>query len=219
MKLAIFDLDNTLIAGDSDYEWGEFVVRQGLVDVEAYAQQNAQFYDDYCQGNLDIIAYQRFVFAPLVGLPVEALAALHQEFMQTVIYPLALEKASALIESHRQAGHELLVITATNRFVTEPIVRWLGIDNLIATEPEMNAAGQLLGDVVGVPSFQQGKIIRLQHWLNEKNMTASETWFYSDSHNDLPLLQQVNHAIAVDPDDKLRQHAQQQGWQIISLRA
>jgi HAD superfamily hydrolase (TIGR01490 family) len=218
MKLAIFDLDNTLIAGDSDYEWGEFVVRKGLVDATAYAAQNAAFYEDYKSGQLDIIAYQRFALAPLVGIPVEQLRALHQEFMQTVIEPLALPKALALIEQHRSQGHQLLVITATNRFITEPIVRWLGIDEIIATDPDFDEFGHVLGDVVGIPSFQEGKIQRLQQWLMQKGLAVSETWFYSDSRNDLPLLQQVNHPVAVDPDDVLRDYAQAQGWPIMSLR-
>jgi HAD superfamily hydrolase (TIGR01490 family) len=218
MKLAIFDLDNTLIAGDSDYEWGEFVVRKGLVDATAYAAQNAAFYEDYKSGQLDIIAYQRFALAPLVGIPVEQLRALHQEFMQTVIEPLALPKALALIEQHRSQGHQLLVITATNRFITEPIVRWLGIDEIIATDPDFDEFGHVLGDVVGIPSFQEGKIQRLQQWFMQKGLAVSETWFYSDSRNDLPLLQQVNHPVAVDPDDVLRDYAQAQGWPIMSLR-
>ncbi|MBP7900541.1 MAG: HAD family hydrolase [Gammaproteobacteria bacterium] len=218
MKLAIFDLDNTLIAGDSDYEWGEFVVRKGLVDAEAYAAQNAAFYEDYKSGQLDIIAYQRFALAPLVGMPVEQLRALHQEFMQTVIMPLALPKALELIDSHRQAGHQLLVITATNRFITQPIVRWLGMDEMIATDPAFDAQGHILGDVVGIPSFQEGKIQRLHQWLAYKGIIPDETWFYSDSRNDLPLLQQVTHPIAVDPDEVLRDYAQAHGWSVISLR-
>lgn len=218
MKLAIFDLDNTLIAGDSDYEWGEFVVRKGLVDAEHYARQNKLFYHDYQQGNLDIVAYQRFALAPLVGLPVAQLRALHQEFMQTVIEPLALQAAFDLIDRHRRAGHQLLVITATNRFITEPIVRWLGIDELIATEPEFDAQGHILGDIVGEPSFQMGKIHRLEQWMREQNVLPEETWFYSDSHNDLPLLQRVDHPIAVDPDAVLSAYAQQQGWEILYLR-
>lgn len=218
MKLAIFDLDNTLIAGDSDYEWGEFVVRKGLVDANAYAAQNAAFYQDYQSGTLDIIAYQRFALAPLVGMSVSELTRLHQEFMQTVIMPLALPKALELIDSHRQAGHQLLVITATNRFITQPIVRWLGMDEMIATDPAFDAQGHILGDVVGIPSFQEGKIQRLHQWLAYKGIIPDETWFYSDSRNDLPLLQQVTHPIAVDPDEVLRDYAQAHGWSVISLR-
>lgn len=219
MKLAIFDLDNTLIAGDSDYEWGEFVVRKGLVDPVAYAKQNAAFYEDYKAGNLDIVAYQRFALAPLVGLPVATLRQLHDEFMHDVIFPLALPKAFSLIDEHRQKGHELLVITATNAFITAPIIRWLGIDEMIATDPAFDEEGHILGDIVGTPSFQSGKIVRLTQWLEEKSYAPTEIWFYSDSRNDLPLLQQVNYPVAVDPDDTLRLFAQQQGWPIVSLRS
>lgn len=218
MQLAIFDLDNTLIAGDSDYEWGQFMVRKGVVDADSYAAQNDAFYRDYQSGNLDIFAYQRFVLSPLVGRSQEELIAWHYEFMQTVIAPLELAKARALIERHRLQGHQLLVITATNRFITEPIVQWLGINALIATEPERDALGRITGEVAGVPSFQQGKIERLQAWIAEQVHQPTETWFYSDSRNDIPLLSEVTHPVAVDPDDVLRQHAQDLGWPIISLR-
>jgi HAD superfamily hydrolase (TIGR01490 family) len=218
MKLAIFDLDNTLIGGDSDYEWGQFMVRKGVVDGEYYARQNDAFYEDYKAGTLDILAYQRFALAPLVGQSLETLAAWHVEFMQASIIPIELPKARALIERHRLQGHHLLVITATNRFITEPIVHWLGIDALIATEPERDELGHILGDVVGIPSFQEGKIQRLAHWLSQQKVAVSEMWFYSDSRNDLPLLQGVNHPIAVDPDDFLRAEALRLGWPVISLR-
>jgi HAD superfamily hydrolase (TIGR01490 family) len=218
MKLAIFDLDNTLIGGDSDYEWGQFMVRKGVVDGDHYARQNDAFYEDYKSGTLDILAYQRFALAPLVGQSVETLTAWHHEFMETSILPIDLPKARALIESHRLQGHRLLVITATNRFITEPIVHWLGIHELIATEPERDDFGHILGDVVGIPSFQKGKIQRLDNWLSQQETTVSEMWFYSDSLNDLPLLQRVNHPVAVDADDVLRAHAEHVGWPIISLR-
>lgn len=218
MKLAIFDLDNTLIGGDSDYEWGQFMVRKGVVDAEHYARQNDAFYEDYKAGTLDVLAYQRFALAPLVGRSLDELTAWHHEFMQTAILPIALPKALALIESHRIQGHRLLVITATNRFITGPIVQWLGIQELIATEPEMDAEGHILGDVVGIPSFQEGKIQRLDLWLSEQGKAVSESWFYSDSRNDFPLLQRVNHPVAVDPDDVLRAEAVARAWPIISLR-
>jgi HAD superfamily hydrolase (TIGR01490 family) len=218
MKLAIFDLDNTLIGGDSDYEWGQFMVRKGVVDKEHYAKQNDAFYEDYKAGTLDILAYQRFALAPLVGQSLETLRDWHHEFMQTSILPLDLPKARALIESHRIQGHTLLVITATNRFITAPIVQWLGIDHLIATEPELDAQGHVLGDVIGIPSFQEGKIQRLEVWLSQQKQVFSEIWFYSDSRNDLPLLQRVNHPIAVDADEVLRAQAMLLGWPIISLR-
>lgn len=217
-KLAIFDLDNTLIGGDSDHAFGQFLIGQGMVDVEHHTKVNDAFYEDYKSGNLDIIAYQRFALAPLVGLSVGELARLHQAFMQTVIHEMALPKARQLIEQHRALGHRLLVITATNRFVTAPIVAWLGIDDLIATEPSMSAEGEILGDVSGIPSFQEGKIQRLEAWLAEQDETFDETWFYSDSRNDLPLLKRVTHPVAVDPDTVLRDYAEQAGWVIMSLR-
>lgn len=218
MKLAIFDLDNTLIAGDSDYEWGQFMVNQGLVDAISYAKQNEAFYEDYKSGNLDIFAYQRFALMPLVGRSADELHHLHQLFMKDVIASLDLPKARALIESHRIQGHVLLVITATNRFITEPIVQWLGIESLIATDPARDEAGQITGDVAGIPSFQEGKIERLKQWLSAQAQQPSEVWFYSDSRNDLPLLQQVDHPVAVDPDDILRAHAIKNGWPVMSLR-
>jgi HAD superfamily hydrolase (TIGR01490 family) len=217
-KLAIFDLDNTLIGGDSDHAFGQFLIEQGMVDAQLHAQVNDAFYEDYKAGTLDIIAYQRFALAPLVGLSVAALDSLHQGFMQTVIHKLELPKARQLIEQHRALGHRLLVITATNRFVTAPIVAWLGIDELIATEPSMTAKGEILGDVSGIPSFQEGKIQRLDTWLAEQTETFDETWFYSDSRNDLPLLKRVTHPVAVDPDEVLRDYAEQAGWVVMSLR-
>lgn len=218
MKLAIFDLDNTLIGGDSDYEWGQFLVRKGIVDAEHYAAQNARFYEQYKDGTLDIFAYQRFAMAPLVGRSAAELAQWHEAFMRESIAPLDLPKARALIERHRLQGHRLLVITATNRFVTEPIVRWLGIEEIIATEPAMSADGGILGEVMGVPSFQDGKVKRLESWLSAQASALEESWFYSDSHNDLPLLRLATHAVAVDPDERLRLAAEQAGWPVISLR-
>ncbi len=217
MKLAIFDLDNTLIAGDSDHAWGEFLVAKGLVDKVGYQATNDQFYADYCAGNLDIIAYSEFVFGFLAQHELSTLQALHREFMTTVIKPIMLPKARALIEQHRQAGDRLLIITATNRFITEPIAQAFGIDELLATEPEF-IQGRYTGKVVDVPCYKEGKITRFQVWLSQQTISFSETYFYSDSHNDLPLLQSVDRAIAVDPDDTLRACAEQRAWPIISLR-
>lgn len=218
-KLAIFDLDNTLIAGDSDYAFGQFLIQQGMVDAQVHAKINDDFYEDYKAGTLDITAYQRFALAPLIGLSPTALSTLHQTFMRDVIEGMALPKAQELIAHHRNQGHQLLVITATNRFVTAPIVTWLGIDHLIATEPSVGLSGEILGDIVGIPSFQEGKIQRLDLWLAQQSETFDEMWFYSDSRNDLPLLQKVTHPVAVDPDEVLREYAQNAGWSIISLRS
>ena len=218
MTLAIFDLDNTLLAGDSDHSWGEFLIAQGLVDEHQHRAENDRFYEDYKSGSLDILAYQEFVLEFLTHHSSERLTALHQEFMASAIEPLLLPKAQALVDKHRQEGHTLLVITATNDFVTAPIVAHHGIEHLIATTAEQ-VDGRYTGKVVGTPSFQQGKIERLNEWLkHHPNLSVDGAFFYSDSHNDLPLLELVDNPVAVDPDDTLRAFAEQQQWPIISLR-
>ncbi|HQV80900.1 MAG TPA: HAD family hydrolase [Agitococcus sp.] len=217
MKLAIFDLDNTLIAGDSDHAWGEFLVAQGLVDGVWYKAQNDKFYADYCTGQLDIIAYSEFVFGFLAQHDMSYLQQLHQQFMAQVIQPIMLPKAQALIQQHRDAGDFLLIITATNRFITQPIGEALGISELLATEPQQQV-GRYTGKVEGVPCYKEGKITRYQAWLSTQNIMFEQVFFYSDSHNDLPLLKIVDTPIAVDPDDTLKQYAQQQNWPILSLR-
>lgn len=217
MTLAIFDLDNTLIGGDSDNLWGEFVCEQGLVESEEFARQNDQFYADYQAGTLDIDAYLRFALGPLTGRTPEELAPLHAAFMAQKIEPILLTKAMQLISQHRDQGHELLIITATNRFITEPIARRLGIDNLLACEAQI-IDGRYTGEPSGTPSFAAGKITRLEQWLEGRTTTMQDAWFYSDSHNDLPLLEQVDNPVAVDPDATLRQRATESGWPIVSLR-
>ena len=217
MTLAIFDLDNTLIGGDSDNLWGEFVCEQGLVDSADFAQRNAQFYADYQAGTLDIDAYLRFALSALKGKPAATLASWHQAFMDSKIKPILLPKAAALLEDHRQRGHELLVITATNRFITEPIVALLGLKHLVACEGEI-VDGVYTGEPSGVPSYHAGKVTRLHDWLDGRDTTLDGAWFYSDSHNDLPLLELVDNPVAVDPDDTLRARAVELGWPVISLR-
>lgn len=217
MTLAIFDLDNTLIGGDSDNLWGEFVCEQGLVDSTDFAQRNDQFYADYQAGTLDIDAYLRFALSALKGHSAATLASWHQAFMDSKIKPILLPKAAALLEDHRQRGHELLVITATNRFITEPIVTLLGVDNLVACEGEI-VDGVYTGEPSGVPSYHAGKVTRLYDWLDGRDITLEDAWFYSDSHNDLPLLELVDNPVAVDPDDTLRNRAGELGWPVISLR-
>lgn len=217
MTLAIFDLDNTLIAGDSDYLWGCFVCEQGLVDGDWFAAENERFYRDYQAGQLDIQAYLRFALSPLKGRPQEELAALHRRFMAEKIKPILLPRARQLLESHREQGHRLLIITATNAFITRPIAAALGIHDLLACEAEI-VDGFYTGEPSGTPSFHAGKVTRLQAWLAEEGLSPASTWFYSDSHNDLPLLQLVDCPVAVDPDPTLRQHAEAQGWPVISLR-
>lgn len=217
MTLAIFDLDNTLIGGDSDHLWGCFVCEKGLVDATDFAARNEQFYEDYKAGTLDIDAYLRFALSPLVGRSREQLDAWHREFMTTKIAPIMLPRAAELIDSHRRQGHELLVITATNSFITAPIARALGIDELVACEGEI-VDGRYTGEPSGVPSYHAGKVTRLQQWLLGRDTTLEGAWFYSDSHNDLPLLELVDNPVAVDPDDILLARAAELGWPVISLR-
>ena len=218
MALAIFDLDNTLLADDSDHLWGEFVIEKGIVDAEAHKRQNDRFYEDYCRGQLDIHAYQRFALAPLVGRDPDELARWHEEFMQRYIEPIILPKGLLALEKHRQAGDTLMIITATNAFVTRPIARRLGVDILLATEPETDENGRYTGEIIGTPTFRQGKVERLNQWLREHDQPLAGSWFYSDSHNDIPPLETVDNPVAVDPDDTLRAHAEKQGWPVMSFR-
>lgn len=217
MALAIFDLDNTLIAGDSDHSWGEFLVSKGKVDRDHYKTMNDQFYVDYQSGQLDVYAYLKFSLEPLTRIPGKERQHLHQLFMQEVIAPLMLTKAQDLIEKHRLSADRLLVITATTSFIAKPICSALGIEDVIATEAEI-IDGIFTGKVVGTPSFAEGKVERLEQWLRDNQETKDGSHFYSDSINDLPLLLQVTHPVAVDPDDKLREQAIKRGWEIISLR-
>ena len=218
MTLAIFDLDNTLIGGDSDHLWGCFVCEQGLVDAENFAARNEQFYRDYQAGTLDIDAYLRFALSPLVGHSAQQLQAWHRDFMASKIAPIMLPGAIELIDSHRQQGHQLLIITATNSFITQPIAHALGIDELIACEGEI-IDGLYTGEPQGEPSYHAGKVTRLNMWMQDRDTTLEGAWFYSDSHNDLPLLELVDNPVAVDPDATLRARAAELGWPIISLRS
>ena len=217
MSLAIFDLDNTLIAGDSDHAWGEFLVEQGIVDAQVYKDANDRFYQDYLAGTLDIMEYLAFSLAPLAEHEPEQLQQWHQQFMQEKIEPILLDKAFEKLAWHKEQGHYILIITATNRFVTEPIAERLDVHELIAIEPEV-VDGRYTGKVAGIPSFKEGKVTRLNKWLEDKEHDLAETWFYSDSHNDLPLLQLVGKPIAVDPDQQLKDTAEQNGWPVISFR-
>lgn len=217
MSLAIFDLDNTLIADDSDHLWGEFLVSQSLVDEAEYARINTEFYNDYCRGELDIDAYLKFALSFLAEHETSQLLQWRARFLRQVIEPLVLPAARDLVESHRQRGDTLLVITATNRFVTEPIVDMFHIDHLLATEPEMKQ-GRYTGNYLAPPCYREGKVENLQTWLENHDCDLQQSTFYSDSHNDVPLLELVDHPIAVDPDDTLRALASEQGWPIISLR-
>ncbi|WP_434986191.1 HAD family hydrolase [Vreelandella zhaodongensis] len=217
MSLAIFDLDNTLISIDSDHAWGEFLLEQGAVDPIAYREANERFMADYNAGTLDMAAFLEMALKPLADNTPEQLASWHQQFMVSKIEPHILPKAEELLARHRTKGDTLLIITATNRFITAPIAERLGVDDLIAVDPEM-IDGHYTGRVAGIPSYREGKVTRLQQWLEDKEFTIDGAWFYSDSHNDLPLLEQVEHPVAVDPDDTLRQVAEERQWRIMSLR-
>ncbi len=216
-RLVLFDLDNTLLTGDSDFEWAQFLIDQGVLDREVYEARNQAFYDQYMAGTLDIHEFLDFQLKPLSRHPRVQLDAWHRQYMEIKIRPMVRAQARALIGRHR--GDLCAVITATNSFVTAPIAREFGVDHLIATEPEQRG-GEFTGRVSGIPCFKEGKVKRLEAWLAEQGRTLAaftESWFYSDSHNDLPLLERVTHPVAVHPDEKLRAHAARSGWKITRL--
>jgi HAD superfamily hydrolase (TIGR01490 family) len=220
MNLALFDLDNTLLAGDSDFEWAQFLISKGVLDREVHAAKNQAFYDEYKAGTLDIHAFLAFQLAPLSRHERSELDAWHREFMETHIRPLIGSAARTLVQSHIDAGDLCAIVTATNSFVTGPICREFGIPHLIATIPAQEG-GRFTGAPRGRPAFREGKIARVDAWLEELGLwwgAFGETVFYSDSLNDLPLLAMVSHPVAVDPDDTLRAHAAAHGWPILNLR-
>ena len=217
MSLAIFDLDNTLIADDSDYLWGQFLVDQGIVDKTYYEEANLKFYKQYKEGSLDIVEFLTFSLKPLADHDTQQLYQWRAQFIHEIIIPILLQPAQDLINKQRDKGDTLLVITATNRFVTEPIVNLYGIDNLLASTPEF-INGKYTGRVDGIPCFQAGKVKLLEEWLKTSQENMTDSYFYSDSHNDLPLLKLVDHPVAVDPDEKLNAFANENNWPIISLR-
>jgi HAD superfamily hydrolase (TIGR01490 family) len=215
-ELAIFDLDNTLIGGDSDYLWMEFLIRKKVMPAN-FIEATKSFYEDYEKGQLDLEAFLLFQLAPLASTPIESLEDLRRQFIEQRIKPIILTKGKELVRYHQDQGHDTLIVTATNRFVTGPISLLFGVSELIAIDLEV-IEGCFTGRVQGVPSFGRGKVTRLEAWLVNKGRKPSETWFYSDSRNDLPLLEWVDHAIAVDPDPILRQKAIDRGWPVLSLR-
>jgi len=216
-NLALFDLDNTLLAGDSEHAFGEFICQRGLVDVAEHRARNDAFYADYCAGCMDIVAFQRFNQAILTQLEAADLKKLQEDFVCEVIEPMILPKGEALLKKHREAGDKLVIITATNRFITERIAERLGVETLIATECGQKN-GRYSGELSGTPCYQQGKVTRLNQWLSESGFNLEGSHFYSDSHNDVPLLEVVSHPVAIDPDDKLRKIAEERDWRVISLR-
>ncbi len=217
VALAIFDLDNTLLGGDSDYLWGQFLVERGIVERENYERENRRFLDEYRAGTLDIYEFMNFSLQPLVRNPPAKMRRLRSRFLEEKIRPIMLPAARDLLQRHRARGDYLMIITATNRFVTEPIAEEFGVDHLLATDPEFEG-GRYTGRVAGTPCFREGKVERLREWLEGSGGNLAQSWFYSDSHNDLPLLELVSNPVAVDPDETLAQHAEQLGWPIISLR-
>ena len=217
VHLAIFDLDNTLLAGDSDYLWGKFLAERGIVDPAFYEQENQRFYEEYKAGNLDIFEFLAFSLKPLSEHSSTTLAALHADFMAECIRPIITPASRQLLAKHRDQGDILLIITATNRFITAPIAEELEVPHLLATDPEM-LNGRYTGRVEGTPCFREGKVERLQQWLQQTGHNLANSWFYSDSHNDLPLLEMVTHPVAIDPDETLADHAEAKGWPVLSLR-
>lgn len=221
MNLVLFDLDNTLLAGDSDFEWAQFLIRKGVLDREVQEAKNVQFYEQYKAGTLDIFEFLDFQLAPLARHPRAQLDAWHREFVETTIRPMITDKARALVRQHLDGGALVAVVTATNSFVTGPIVLGeLGIPHLVATIPAQEG-GAFTGKPRGMPAFKAGKIERVDNWLESLGLhwgSFERSWFYSDSHNDLPLMTRVTSPVAVDPDDTLRVHAQAAGWPVISLR-
>ncbi len=217
MKLALFDLDNTLLAGDSDYEWAQFLIDRGVLDRGRYEARNREFYDQYKAGTLDIHEFLDFQLKPLAQHPRATLDAWHADYMKSRILPMIRDSARELVARHR--GETRVLITATNSFVTAPIAREFGIEHLIATDPE-ERDGRFTGGVQGLPCFREGKVTRLDAWLAARGETIKsviKSTFYSDSHNDLPLLEQVSHPVVVDPDPALRAQAEARGWPVLSL--
>ncbi|MBV8635971.1 MAG: HAD family hydrolase [Burkholderiaceae bacterium] len=220
MNLALFDLDHTLLPLDSDFEWGQFLCRLGAVDPEAFAARNKEFFAQYNAGTLDPVAYLEFALGNLAQFKRSELDAMHRRFMTEVIAPVLLPEARALLQKHHDAGDLVCIATATNRFVTAPIAQALGVEHLIAAEPELTPEGELTGHLVGIPTNGPGKLKHTHDWLARMGKTLAsfpETWFYSDSHNDLPLLSAVTHPVATNPNAKLAEHARSQGWPIINI--
>ncbi len=217
MSLAIFDLDNTLLEGDSDYLWGRFMATHGLVDPEQHEAANRQYLADYEAGTLDIDAYLRFTLEPLTRYTAAELEHWRSRFLEEEIRPIVLPAGEERIRHHIGSGDTVMIITATNAFITAPIARLLGVEHLLATRPE-RLQGRYTGRFVGVPTFREGKVQALRQWLAEHDETLAGSHFYSDSHNDLPLLEHVTRPVAVDPDPQLRRIATARNWPIVSFR-
>ena len=220
MNLALFDLDNTLLSGDSDFEWAQFLIEQGALDRELFEAKNLAFYEQYKAGTLDIHEFLDFQLKPLSRHTRNVLDGWRDNFMQSKVRGMVTVAAQDLVAKHRATGDVCVIITATNSFITSPIAQEFGVEHLIATEPE-ERDGEFTGCVVGVPCFREGKVARLESWLAQQGWgweSLSDSYFYSDSLNDLPLLKKVRHPVAVDPDETLRSYAEQHGWPILALR-
>ena len=219
MKIALFDLDHTLLPLDSDHAWGEFTTRIGWTDAGQFKRRNDAFYASYQAGALDIHAYVRFALQAARQRGRAEAEAARERFMREVIEPAITEQALALIDSRRRAGEELAIVTATNEFITRPIARRLGVDNLIATELERGPDGWITGEIAGAPAFGQGKVERVGQWLAARGLDwgDADMTFYSDSRNDLPLLLKVQHPVAANPDEALRAAAAERGWPVLEL--
>ncbi|MCS4293486.1 HAD superfamily hydrolase (TIGR01490 family) [Comamonas sp. BIGb0152] len=218
-RLALFDLDHTLLPLDSDYEWGEFTLRKGWCDKQAFGSRNAAFFADYQKGTLDIHAYVRFATEAIRKLGQQAADEAHRAFMQEVIEPHIQPAARALLQQHRDAGDTIVIVTATNEFVTRPIARALGVEHLLAVNLARDASGWITGEIEGVPTMRAGKVTRMEAWMAERGLRwdSVDSIFYSDSMNDVPLLEKVNTPVATNPDDRLRQLAAERGWRILDL--
>ena len=218
MTLAIFDLDHTLLNGDSDYLWGEYMVANNIVDRAEYQRLNQSFLEDYHRGDLDNDRYLQFALHPLTQHPIESLYTWRKDYVESWIQPIIATGTPALLNKHRQQGDTLIIISATNYFITEPIAELLEIPHLLATRPEI-IDNRYTGKYLGVPTFKEGKVTVLNEWLAQQNHSLGESYFYSDSINDLPLLERVSHPIAVNPDESLSDIAVQRGWPILDLRS
>lgn len=216
MTLAIFDLDHTLLNGDSDYLWGEYMAENGIVEATAYRARNLGFYDDYQNGTLDNDQYLEFSLEPLTRYSIKELYAWRRDYVKNWIIPIVRPGATALLEQHRQQGHKLMIISATHRFITEPIAQWFDVPTLLATEPEIQN-NRYTGRYLGTATFREGKVVALNQWLDSSTHSLEGAWFYSDSINDLPLLEQVDNPVAVHPDAELGPLAKSRGWEVLEL--
>ena len=215
--MALFDLDDTLLGGDSDYLWGEFLAGIGAVDESRHRRENARFFEQYRSGSLDVEAFLEFQLRPLADNPLSSLLAWRDRFVREEIVPMVLDKARALVDEHRRKRHRLAIVTSTNAFITRPIADLFHIEHLLATEPEFDGS-RYTGAWVGVPCSGEGKVHRVREWASENALSLEDSWFYSDSYQDLPLLALVDNPVAVDPDEALRAHATRAGWPVVSLR-